>query len=84
MNCPEADPSYQWDRQRKLFSLAEVCAPPSAVIVVSGLLHDSQRVVKSALDNLLIAEGKLTNYKTRKVKLFANADVVCKVLHFLA
>ena len=30
---PDADPAYQWDRQRKLFSLAEGCTPPRAVLL---------------------------------------------------
>ena len=30
---PDADLAYQWDTKRKLFSLAEVCTPPSTVLV---------------------------------------------------
>ena len=30
---PDTDSAYQWDRKRKLFSLAEICALPSAVLV---------------------------------------------------
>ena len=29
---PDPDPAYQWDTKRKLFSLAEVSALPSAVL----------------------------------------------------
>ena len=30
----DADPAHQWDTKRKLFSMAEVYGPPSAVLVV--------------------------------------------------
>ena len=34
---PNPDAAYQWDTKRELFSLAEVCALPSAVVVaISG------------------------------------------------
>ena len=29
----DPDPAYQWDTKHKLFSLAEVCALPSGVLV---------------------------------------------------
>ena len=29
----DPDPVYQWDTKRKLFTLAQVCARPSAVII---------------------------------------------------
>ena len=29
----DTDPTFQWETKRKLFSVAEVCAPPSAVLV---------------------------------------------------
>ena len=32
---PNADQAYQWDTKRKLFSLVEVWALPSAVLVAS-------------------------------------------------
>jgi len=32
---PDGDPAYQWDSKRKLLSLAEVCALPSAVLIES-------------------------------------------------
>ena len=32
---PDPDPAYQWDTKRKLFSLAEVCALPSDVLVTA-------------------------------------------------
>ena len=31
---PDADLAYQWDTKNKLFSLAEVFALPSAILVV--------------------------------------------------
>ena len=30
---PDQDPAYQWDTKCKLFSLVEVCALPSVVLV---------------------------------------------------
>ena len=39
-----SDPAHQWDTKRKLFSLAEVDAPPSAVIVVVLECHDNKPV----------------------------------------
>ena len=36
---PNPDPAYQWDTKRKLFSLADVCAPPYAVIVHFCVFH---------------------------------------------
>ena len=30
----DPDPAYRWDTKLKRFSLAEVCAPPSAVLVL--------------------------------------------------
>ena len=30
---PNSDPAFQWDTEHKLFSLADVCTPPSAVLV---------------------------------------------------
>ena len=42
---PDAFLAYQWDTKRKLFSLAEVCAPPSAVpIVYSAETHRGHRM----------------------------------------
>ena len=35
-NGPDADPADQRDTKSKLFSLAEVCALPSAVLVTSA------------------------------------------------
>ena len=35
---PDSDPADQWDTKRKLFILAEVCAPPSAVLVHCGII----------------------------------------------
>jgi len=32
----DPDPASQWDAKRKLFSLVEVCAPPSAVLVCNA------------------------------------------------
>ena len=32
-SAPDSDPAHRCDTKRKLFSLAEVCAPPSAVLV---------------------------------------------------
>ena len=31
---PDADPTYWWDTNRKLFSLTELCALLSAILVV--------------------------------------------------
>ena len=35
---PDPDLAYKWDTKRKLFSLAEACALPSAVLV---FLHET-------------------------------------------
>ena len=32
-SSPDPEPAYQWDTKRKLFSVEEVCAPPSAVLI---------------------------------------------------
>ena len=43
---PDPDLAHQWDTKRKLFNLAEVRAPPSAVLVTciySGLITHCAR-----------------------------------------
>jgi len=35
----DADSAYQWDTKRKLVGLAEVCAPPSAFLVLPWNYH---------------------------------------------
>ena len=59
----DADPAYQWDIKCKLFSLAEVCARPSAVpvdawngllgkLVVAEMMDSFKLVLDSYLESL--------------------------------
>ena len=50
------------------------------VLLCFGLSLNSKHHVESALTNFVIAEGKLTIYKTRKAKLLANPDADDNVL----
>ena len=45
MNGPDVDPAYQCDTKRKLFSLAEVCALPSAILVLTVFTVDIKMIV---------------------------------------
>ena len=50
---PDADPTYQWDRTRKLFSLAEVCAlrVPLSLIFVSHFYQVRAQTKRSLWTN---------------------------------
>ena len=37
---PDPDPAYQWDTKRKVFSLAEVCTPPSVIVVTCVFMFE--------------------------------------------
>ena len=56
----DKEPAYQWDTKRKLFSLAEVCTPPSAITVKNRLgaffVYNAHREIARKLGLNLSAE----------------------------
>ena len=59
---PDGDPAYQWDTKHKLFSLAEVCALPSALLVAIQLyrwtLQNTNRLLGTWKNLLLCSTWK--------------------------